>query len=423
MASNAKTLAVTRCCALGALFAVMLGSSFARQALAGENWTRFRGPNGAGVAVEEFPAKWTLKDCLWRVALPGKGHGSPVGWGELLFVASGDADSGVFTLAAIDAARGEIKWTRAFEGSTRSIHAANSYASGTPTVDDKRVYVTWTVNGTLHAAAVDHQGEVAWKRELGPADYKHGSGNSPILADELLVIANDHTGESFVVGLDAKSGEERWRRIRQGGTESYATPLIFQGEDGSEHIVVCSSAEGIAGLSPVDGSVLWQSPDVYLARCVSSPLIAAGMIFSGSGEGGNGKDLLAVRPASGASKEPEIAFALKKSLAQVPTPVAVGDRLFVWSDRGVVTCYDAADGHELWTKRIGGNYYGSPIAAGGKLHCVAANGEVVCIAAADKFELLGRSSLGEGSHATPAVHQGKMFLRTESSLICLPAVE
>ncbi len=409
--------------ALTAMFGLVFGPSFSNQALAGENWTRFRGPNGSGVATESFRAAWTADDYLWKVTLQGKGHSSPVGWGEVVFVTWGDAATGALTLAAIDAATGETEWTKSFEGSLHSIHAANSYASGTPTVDAERVYVTWTANGVLHAAAVDHRGEFAWQRELGTAEYKHGSGNSPILVDDLLVIANDHTGESFVVALDAKSGDERWRRPRQGGTESYATPLIFNGEGGCEQIVVCSSAEGIAGLSPIDGAVLWQSPSIYLARCVNSPFIAAGMVFSGSGEGGNGKNLTAVRLASDKGSAPEVAFELKKSLAQVPTPVAVGDRLFVWSDRGVVTCYNAADGEEIWTKRIGGNYYSSPVTAGGKIYCVAAEGEVVCIAAADKYQLLGRSQLGEGSHATPAIHQGKMFLRTESSLACLPALE
>lgn len=108
------------------------------------------------------------------------------------------------TLAAFDAATGETEWTKSFEGSSHSIHAANSYASGTPTVDAECVYVTWTANGVLHAAAVDHRGELAWQRELGPADYKHGSGNSPILVDDLLVIANDHTGDTFSSSLSTR---------------------------------------------------------------------------------------------------------------------------------------------------------------------------------------------------------------------------
>lgn len=422
MGSNARNAVLIRTCAwLAALSALFASLNFSSQVFAGENWTRFRGPNGAGVAAESFPAEWTADDYLWKVTLPGKGHSSPIGWGDLAFVTYGDPETGAVSLAAIDVANGETRWTKTFDGSHHSLHAANSYASGTPTVDAERTYVTWTANGILHAAAVDRAGEVVWQRELGPADYKHGSGNSPILIDDLLVIANDHTGDSFVVGLDAATGEERWRRLRQGGTESYATPLVFNGKDGNEQIVVCSSAEGIAGLSPVDGAVLWQEPGLYLARCVNSPFIAAGMVFSGSGEGGNGKDLKAVLPTMEEGGEPIVAFELKKSLAQVPTPVAVSDRLFVWSDRGVVTCYNAADGEQVWTKRIGGNFYGSPVAAGDKIYCVDAEGEVVCIAAADEYQLLGRSQLGEGSRATPAIHQGKMLLRTESTLYCLPA--
>ncbi|MBL9161103.1 MAG: PQQ-like beta-propeller repeat protein [Planctomycetaceae bacterium] len=405
------------CRALAAMCTLVLANA----ALAGENWTRFRGPNGAGVAAESFPSAWTADDYLWKIALPGKGHGSPIGWNGLAFVTCGDPETGALSLVAIDVDSGETRWTKTFDGSHHSLHAANSYASGTPTVDAERVYVTWTANDKLHAAAVDHRGELVWQRELGPAEYRHGSGNSPILVGDLLVIANDHAGDSFVAGLDAQSGAERWRRARQGGIESYATPLVFEDDDRQQQIVVSSSAEGIAGLSPVDGSVLWQIPGIYLARCVNSPFIAAGMVLSGSGEGGNGKQLTAVRPASEQGVEPEVAFELKKSVGQVPTPVAVGDRLFVWSDRGVVACYNAADGAEIWSKRIGGNYYGSPVAAGGKIYCVAADGEVVCVAAADKFELLGRSQLGEGSHATPAIHQGKMLLRTESALACLPA--
>lgn len=403
------------------LLTVALSTLTINGAMAGENWTRFRGPNGAGVAVESFPAEWTADDYLWKVQLPGKGHSSPIGWGDLVFVTSGDAETGSLTLIAVDGANGKTRWTKTFESSPDSLHAANSYASGTPTVDADRVYVTWTAHGKLQAAAVDHRGELAWRRELGPAEFKHGFGNSPILIDDLLVIANDHTGESFVTGLDAKSGEERWRRPRQGGTESYATPLVVQDANGGEQIVVCSSTEGIAGLAPDDGAVQWQLPGIYPARCVNSPFIAAGLIFSGSGEGGNGKNLTALRPATMEGSQPSIAYELRKSLAQVPTGIAAGDRLFVWSDRGVVTCYNAADGEQRWTKRIGGNYYSSPIVAGEKLYCIAADGEVICIAAADECELLGRSQLGETCHATPAVHQGKMFLRTESSLACLPA--
>jgi outer membrane protein assembly factor BamB len=185
--------------------------------------------------------------------------------------------------------------------------------------------------------------------------------------------------------------------------------------------VVHSTEEGMAGLAPADGSTVWQLDEVFPVRCVSSPLVAGGLIFGGSGEGGNGKSFTAVKPPASAGGEATVAYELSKSLPQVPTPVANDDLLFVWSDRGVVSCYDLATGEQHWMERVGGNYYGSPVIAGDKLYCIAADGEVVVLAADKEYKLLGRNDLGEASNATPIVHGGKMFLRTETALICLPA--
>jgi outer membrane protein assembly factor BamB len=166
---------------------------------------------------------------------------------------------------------------------------------------------------------------------------------------------------------------------------------------------------------------VWQLKDVFPVRCVGSPLVAGGLIFGGSGEGGNGKSFTAVRPPASTGGEATVAYQLSKSLPQVPTPVATDELLFVWSDRGVVSCYDLVTGEQHWMERVGGNYYGSPVIAGGKLYCIAADGEVVVLAADKQYKLLGRNELGEPSHATPIVHGGKMYLRTETALICLPA--
>lgn len=394
----------------------------ANELSAAEQWSRFRGPNGSGVASDAtFPSTWTEDDYLWKVALPGRGHSSPVGWDDFIFVTVGDESTGALTLLALDAKTGAVRWRTPFESKPHSLHAANSYASSTPAVDAERTYLTWATPDSLQAAAVDRRGDIVWQRDLGPADYKHGYGGSPIVVDDLLIVANDHTGDSFVTALDAKTGKTRWTRPRQGGTESYATPLVID-DAGEREIIVCSSAEGIAALSPADGAVAWQLPGIYPARCVNSPIAAEGLVFTGSGEGGNGKNLTAVRIADGhQGSTTTVAYELKKLLPQVPTPIVVGKRLFIWSDRGVVTCCDAASGEERWTKRIGGNFFGSPVAAGGKLYSVSAEGEAVVLSASDKYELLGRTPLGEASHATPAIHQGKMYLRTESTLACLPA--
>jgi outer membrane protein assembly factor BamB len=150
-------------------------------------------------------------------------------------------------------------------------------------------------------------------------------------------------------------------------------------------------------------------------------LVAGELVFGGSGEGGNGKSFAAVKPPDGKNDKATVAYRLQKSLPQVPTPVASGDLLFVWSDKGVVSCYDLATGEPRWSERVGGNYYGSPIIAGNKLYCIASSGEVVVLAADKEFKLLGRNELGEASSATPVVHRDRMYLRTETSLACLPA--
>jgi len=408
----------------GRLIVALLAVSPVGIARGDENWSRFRGPNGSGVAEDvTFPATWTDDDYQWKISLEGKGHSSPVGWDDRLFVTAGNPETGQLSLSAIDAASGDTLWTREFKSAPHHLHPANSYASSTPAADESRVYITWASPSSLQAAALTHEGKVLWRRDLGPIKYQHGFGGSPMIVDDLVIVAKDHSDDSFVTALDAKTGEPRWRTPRSPGTDSYATPAVWRAADGSQQIIVHSTTEGIAGLSPRDGSVVWQLPTVFPARCVGSPLVAGGLVFGSSGEGGNGKSFTAVKPAASPREKATVAYELKKSLPQVPTPVAKDDLLFVWSDRGVVSCYDLATGDLHWSERVGGNYYGSPIVAGDKLYCIAADGDVVSIAADKQYKLLGRTGLDDASSATPIVHGGKMYVRTETSLACLPAAE
>ena len=403
-------LALTACFAL------------ATPALAAESWSRFRGPNGAGVTEGvSFPATWIDDDYLWKIALPGTGHSSPIGWGEQIFVTAGDPETGKLTLLALNAATGQTTWKQSFDSPTYSMHLQNSLASSTPVADDRHVYLAWASPEALQVVALDHAdaGREVWRRNLGPIEFKHGFGVSPIVVDGLVIMPCDNSGESFVAALDASTGDVRWRTPRKSGTESYATPALVQAADGSTQVIVDSTAEGMAALSPQDGAAIWQLPDLFVARCVASPLVAAGLVIGTSGEGGNGRNFAIVKPpASG--DEPKVVHELKTSIPQVITPVAHRGLLFVWSDRGVVTCCNLERGEVNWTERVGGRFAGSPIVAGDKIYCMSLEGEAVVLAASDKFKVLGRSDLGEGSQATPAVHNGRMYLRTETSLACLP---
>jgi outer membrane protein assembly factor BamB len=411
-----------RCLLRALLLAFVLQVSVTVSADEGD-WPRFRGPNGSGVAEGVvFPAQWTERDYLWQKDLPGVGHSSPVVWQDQLYVTCGDPETAELTVLALDPATGDQRWSQQLASTPHRFHSANSYASSSPAVDERHVYLLVASPELIELVALTHHGKEVWRRELGSYRANHGFGVSPVVVDDMVVFVCDQLGASFVIALDSATGDTRWRIERQSGKAAYGTPCVWQAPDGSRQLILCSMAEGMVGVAPHDdGRLLWQLPDVFPQRCTNSPVTAAGLVMCSSGQGGNGESMVAVRPGDGAGVSAEVAFRWTKAMPQAVTPVAHEGLLFVWHDRGIVSCRDLQSGEQLWLERIGSSYYGSPICVGGRLYCMSADGEIVVLAAEREFNELGRVDLGEPSHATPAVSQGRMFLRTMSSLACLPA--
>jgi outer membrane protein assembly factor BamB len=158
--------------------------------------------------------------------------------------------------------------------------------------------------------------------------------------------------------------------------------------------------------------------DEITQRCVASPIVAGGMVLVSSGQGGMGKSLVAAKPEGNAVKE---VYHLEKGVPQVPTPVVAGDLLFVVQDRGTISCFDLATGKQNFRQRLGGDFHSSLIRIGNRIFCTARNGEVIVLAAERKYEVLARNSLNEACHATPAVANGRLYMRTEASLMCIGA--
>jgi outer membrane protein assembly factor BamB len=385
-------------------------------------WTRFRGPNGAGVAEGvSFPAEWTDEDYVWRAKLPGKGHSSPVVWGDQLYVTSADAETGDVVLSAIDIGSGKIVWELPFDLDPYSVHATNSLASCSAAVDAQHIYLPLISPKAITLVALTHAGHEVWRRDFGSYDAHHGGGTSPIVFDDKVILACDHDGESFLIALNSANGKTIWRVEREPCNASYATPALWTSPQGETQLIFHSTSEGMVGIAAETGQELWQMKDVFPERCVSSPLVAGGYVFGTSGAGSNGVSLVCVRPGVDTTNPAELVYEVRKSVPQVPTPLAYKDMLFVLHDRGTLACRDLKTGDEFWTERIGGQYYSSPLCAGGRIYCLADSGEVVVFAAAKEFEELGRSQLPESTHATPAIADGRMFLRTESAVLCLPA--
>jgi outer membrane protein assembly factor BamB len=406
-----------RPCLLGALLCLMPWLSSA----AAQEWTRFRGPNGEGASeASTIPVQWTANDYRWRVELPGLGYSSPVLWGQRLFITAGLEQDATQIIQCRSAADGSLLWERRFLSTTHPKHQYNLYAASTPTVDADRVYLAFATPQKYDVIALDQAtGRDAWRRDLGPFAGEHGFGTSPILFEGLLILANEQDAESSVVALDAKTGADRWTCPRRTQKTAYATPCIWRPDQGPPQLIADSWAHGVSSIDPRSGKPNWELP-VFRNRVVGSPMIAGGLIFAACGTGGIGRQMVAVRPGNPATgTQPKVAYELSGSLPYVCTPVALGNLLFSWFDRGVVTCLDAPTGKIRWRERIGGDYFSSPIRVRDRIYNASRDGEMIVLAAAEQYKLLARFSLGERTHSTPAVANGTMYLRTVSHLMAV----
>ncbi|MBI3875087.1 MAG: PQQ-like beta-propeller repeat protein [Verrucomicrobia bacterium] len=394
----------------------------------GQEWTRFRGPNGTGIShAKTIPTTITDADINWKVELPGIGHSSPVLWGGKLFVTTCDKAGGVRVLC-VNAKDGKQIWRHDFAQVPFTPHKFNNFASSTPTVDANRVYVVWNETEHFMLAALDHDGKVAWQRDFGPFVSKHDCGISPVLYKDMVIIGNEQddvksvkdstrSGESFVVAVDARTGSTVWQTPRRSAVVAYSTPCVYEPKGGTPSLIFNSQGHGIYALSPDNGKVLWEYDQAFTMRSVSSPFIAGDLIFGSCGSGGGGGYVTAVKAGDTVSgRKVELAYQMKKSAPYVPTGIVVGDLVWLWSDGGILTCLHAPTGDIRFQERVGGNFFGSPVWIDGRLFCVSTAGEIVVAEASDKFNVLHRHALGELCHSTPAVALGRLFIHTERHL-------
>jgi outer membrane protein assembly factor BamB len=403
------------------LFAGCLLLLAAATALAQE-WTRFRGPNGSGQSeATTIPATWEENGVLWKATLEGVGNSSPVLWGEKVFLLSASKD-GTRHVLCISATDGKQLWRQDFAGKTQRLHAQNTLASCTPAVDADFVYCAWASSEELTLAALKHDGTTAWQTPLGPFQAMHGFATSPIVYGDLVILTDEQDGDSFIFGIDRRSGHVRWkvpRKVKEMQNASFAVPCIFQPQGKPAELIVASWSHGVSSLDPATGATNWEA-EVLERRPVASPIILGDLILANCGEGGGNNSVVAVRPPTVAGGSLEAVYKLDKTTAPyVPSLVANGNLVFLWGDKGIVACIDGTTGEVHWRQRVGGNFFGSPVRVAGKVYCISAEGDVVTLAASKDYQLLGRSKLGEASRSTPAVASGRMFLRTENHLIAV----
>lgn len=404
-------------------FSLLAGLVLALPTVAcGDDWPQFRGPGGLGETdAIELPLPWTENDFVWRVNLPGKGHSSPAVRGGRVYLTADNEATGDLIVLAYSARDGKPLWRKQIPGNTYKIHQFNSYSAATPVVDEKRLYLNWTTRESHFVAAMNlDDGSIVWQRDFGPFSAQHGAGASLALCGDLVIVPNDQDGPSFCAAINRETGETVWKVERKSVRAAYGTPLIFRPNPAATPQVILSSmAHGLTSLNPADGALNWEI-SLFTFRTVGSPTAAGGAILAGCGEGGSGKRFVAVAPGDAAKGvEPKVAHDFEGALPYVPIPVAHGKLVFLWSDAGVVSCYQVDSWKLLWRERVGGKYFASPIRVGENIFCPSREGEMVVLAAAPEYRLVARCPMPEGTHATPAVAEGMMFVRTYGQLFAV----
>jgi len=390
-----------------------------------DHWPRFRGPNGTGIAQDkDIPVRFDEKSgFLWKSSLPGLGNSSPVVWSNRLFVQSSTRDGKKRMLLCLDTETGKKLWERAAPGVKAHTHQLNTMASSSPATDGNMVVTAfWDGKGIL-LAAYDFQGKHLWSRDLGGFTGQHGPGASPVFFRDKVFFADDQDGTSTLFALDKKSGAVVWKASREAYRACYSAPFVLEPQGAPELIV--TSTTSIRSYDPDTGSVNWNWNWTFTSkmplRTTGSPIYANGSIFACSGDGGGDRHMAAVQlHGSGSQTRPELAWENKKDFPYVPCLLSRGQHLYFVNDRGLAGCFLARTGKQVWLERLPeATFISSPVMIDGKIYAASVEGDVYVLAADPTYQLLAKNPLGERFRASPAVANGRLYLRGENHLFCI----
>jgi outer membrane protein assembly factor BamB len=385
-------------------------------------WPEFRGPSGQGHAsVTGLPLDWSeSRNVVWKTPVPGRGWSSPVvADGRIWLTTSTENTEGrrgvSLRVLAFDGATGrELVNSEVFRvDRPEPLNGKNSYASPTPIVDGDRVYVHFGAQGT---AALTTAGDVVWRTRL---DYQsqHGNGGSPIRYGDLLIIncdGNGGDGNAYVVALDVKTGKTRWKASRRPpADQAYTTPLVIRVGERDE--IVSVGAYRTVAYDPANGKEIWRVSYEDGFSNVPRPVFGHGLVFIATGF--QQPSLIAVRPdGSGDVTRSHVAWTLRRGAPLTPSPILVGDQLFMVNDTGIATCVDAKTGTIQWQQRLGGNYAASPVYADGRIYFPSEEGVTTVIEPGPTFKRLAVNQLDGAILASMAVAEKAFFIRTHSHL-------
>lgn len=422
------------------------------------DWPAWRGPNGTGATTETgLPVTWSASEnVVWKAPISGLGVSTPIVAGGQVFVTSqvgagvrregnhprlvqgggaagqGERELGAsrdgaeadgatyFVVESFDRTDGRRLWEYRFqaEGELTGVHDKHNLASPSPVTDGEMVYAWF---GTGQIVALSLEGVLVWKRHLGmeisPFEVTWGHSSSPTLFGDLLILLCDHEPAAYLLAVDKRTGEERWRADRGSGRMSYSTPLVVEGPRGAELLV--NSSERVDAYDPRTGAPLWHVGGTNRFP-IPMPVFHDGLIYMSRGY--RSGPYMAVRPGgSGDVSRSHVVWESGTGAPYISSLVYDDGLLYMASDVGGVTVVEAATGRRTSQQRIAGVFSASPVAADGKIYFVSETGETIVLRAGPTPTILARNDVGERTIASPAVSDGQIFIRTDDHIFCIGA--
>ena len=398
------------------------------------NWNQFRGPRGDGrTNATGLPVTFAegSPEIVWKVPVTGRAWSSPVIWNKQVWVTNAPEIQNppkekpildkplVLTALCFDLDSGKtIHDLKLFEvDRPQFTHSTNSYASPTPFVEEGRVYLHYGAYGT---ACVDTaSGEKIWERRDLPCDHFRGPGSSPVVYGELLFLTMDGYDVQYITALNKRTGETVWKKDRDvdfGTTDgdakkSYSTPTLIEADGRS--MLISPFASTTIAYNPRTGEPIWQVRHGGM-NAAARPLYGNGLVYINSADGPN--PLLAVRPEGTGDITKDIIWKTNKSVPKRSSQLLIDDLLFMMNDSGVASCLDAMSGEQIWTTRLPGEYWSSPIWAEGRIYCLSQTGNIPVFEAGREFKLIAENKLDGGFNASPAVAGRSLILRSKTHL-------
>jgi outer membrane protein assembly factor BamB len=426
------------------LFTALTSDSAVAEAL--PSWNQWRGPAGQGhaPAAKGLPLAWSeSENVVWKTPVEGKGWSSPVLADGRLWLTTAvetplsEAEkaerlanvenssslqvSGPVSLRAVclDATSGKVLHDIELfrQSQPDPIHSLNSYASPSPILDGGRLYCHFGTNGTACVDAAS--GEIVWSHTLQKIKHENGAGGTPVLFENRLIFDCDGSDQQYVVALDTATGAVAWKTERSGERnpepqlkKAYGTPIVT--EIGGRPVLLSTGADWLYAYDPEDGRELWkQAYGVLGFSIVPRPIVGHGMAYISTSF--MQPELLAVKLPSGDAL-PEIAWRVKKSVPNIPSPILVGDEIVMVSDKGVATCLDADSGEVRFSERLGGNFCSSPLYADGRIWVGNREGQTFILTPGKEFHVEATNQLDGEIMATPIAVGPALFLRTDKAV-------